>query len=529
MIRMSKSAVAVVLFVFACAIAQAASNPVPSITSLSPSSVYAEGPAFTLTVNGTGFVPSTVIYWSPFEPALTTTYVSGTEVTAQVPSVYISEPTTASVYAYNPPPGGGNSGDVNFAVVALDPTISSLSPISVVAGSGATSVTINGYNFMNGAAILLNGRKIPTTYITSEQLQGQFTAAQVAKPQISQISVSNPAPGGVSTTLNFDVTYPATVRILNIPANDLVWDPVARRIYASLPSSFGENGNSIAVINPVNGDVLAYHFVGSEPNQLAISSDSKYLYVGLNGNGSVQRFILPSFAPDINVSLGTSEFSMNLAGAIQVSPGDSHTFAVALSGCCGEGGTLEFFTNTTLLPNAITYPSTSSMQFAGASTMYAYSPDTLLEVSVNSSGGTLTTQWNNFLEGSGNIEYDAGLIYSNGGQVFDPATGDLAGSYDVGGNFSTGNYLLPESAINSTFVVGISPFFASLGITSYNLSHFTPNAVIDLSQLSGSVTPSFISWGKNGLAFVIGTGCCGSEVFQMVLVQSAMMAPKAAK
>jgi hypothetical protein len=528
---MSKSAVAAVLLVFACTIAQAASNPVPSITSLSPSSVYTNGPAFTLTVKGTGFVPSTVIYWSPFQPALTTTYVSSTEVTAQVPSGYIVEPTTASVYANNPSPGGGNSGVLDFSVIALDPTIQSLAPISVVAGSGATSVTVNGANFMNGAAILWNGRRIPTTYVNSEQLQGQLTATQVTKPEISQISVSNPPPGGVSITLNFDVTFAATVRILNIPANDLVWDPVAQRIYASLPSSFGENGNSIAVINPANGSISGYHFAGSEPNQLALSSDSKYLYVGLNGSGSVQRLILPSFAPDINVSLGTSEFGgMNLAGAIQISPGNSHTFAVALSsGCCGEGGTLEFFTDTTLLPDAITSPTTSAMQFASANTMYAYTSGTLMQVNVTSSGGTLTTQWNDFLTGAGNIEYDGGLIYSNGGQVFNPTTGDLAGSYDVGGDFNSGNDLLPESAISSTFLVGISPFFANLGITSYNLSHFTPNAVIDLSQLSGSVTPSLVSWGKNGLAFVIGTGCCGSEVFQTVLVQSSMMAPERAK
>jgi trimeric autotransporter adhesin len=524
---MFKSAVAASLLVFACAIAQAANNPIPTLTSLSPASVYADGPSFTLTVQGTGFVPSTVIYWE-FEAPLATTYVSSTEVTAQVPSAYISQQTNVSVYAYNPPPGGGNSGDLNLSVVALDPTISYLAPISVVAGSGATSLTVSGANFMNGASILLNGKQIPTTYTNSGQLQGQLTVAQVTKPEISQISVSNPAPGGVSTTLNFDVTYPATIRILNIPANDLIWDPVARRIYASLPSSFGENGNSIAVINPINGNVLAYHFAGSEPNQLAISSDSAYLYVGLNGSGSVQRFLLPSFTPDINVSLGTSEFSMNLAGAIQVSPGDSHTFAVALSGCCDEGGALEFFTDAKLLPNSITYPYTNSMQFASASTMYAYSSGTLMDVTVNSSGGTLSTQWSDFLEGA-SIEYDAGLIYSSEGQVFNPATGELVGSYDVAGNFSNANDLLPESAINSTFVVGISPFFNSLGITSYNLAHFTPSAVIDLSQLVGGVTPSFISWGNNGLAFVTNSGCCESEALQTVLVQSAMMETKLAK
>ena len=116
---------------------------------------------------------------------------------------------------------------------------------------------------------------------------------------------------------------------LNIPANDLVWDPYAQSIYASLPSSYGPNGNSIAVINPKNGSVTGYYFAGSEPTQMALSGDGKYLYVGLNGNGSVQRLILPGFTLDINVSLGNNEFGgVNTAGDLAVSPGDPHTLCL---------------------------------------------------------------------------------------------------------------------------------------------------------------------------------------------------------
>src|SRR5205823_3263599 len=41
-----------------------ASNPVPSITSLSPASATAGAAAFTLTVNGTGFVSGSVVNWN---------------------------------------------------------------------------------------------------------------------------------------------------------------------------------------------------------------------------------------------------------------------------------------------------------------------------------------------------------------------------------------------------------------------------------------------------------------------------------
>jgi hypothetical protein len=532
MTRTLKFAIASASLLLCCGIAQA-TNPAPNITSLSPPSVYAGGPSFTLTVKGTGFISSTVIYWSEFDPPLTTTYVSSTQVTAQVPAAYITGPTSTYIYAYNPPPGGGDSASVIFSVIDLDPSISSVAPDAVVAGSGAAPITVTGSNFMDGALILWNNKKLPTTYVNSGELQTQLTATQVAKPEIVQVSVSNPAPGGLSSTLNFNVSYPALVRMLNIPANDLVWDPKAQRIYASLPSSFGTNGNSIAVIDPANGKITGYYFVGSEPNQLALSADSSYLYVGLNGNGSVQRMILPNFTLDINVSLGSSEYGgLNTAGALQVSPGDSHTFAVALSsGECCYGGTLEFFTDATLLPNSITYPTVSSIQFVNASTLYGYSDSTIIQVAVNSNGGTLTTQWNDILNNSSYIAYDAGLIYGNAGEVFNPSTGELIGDYDVaGGYYGTSNDLLPESAINSVFVVGTTPFFDSFGITSYNLSHFTPNAVINLSQFYGeSITPLFISWGDNGLAFVVYSGCCGTEDYQTILVQSSMMQPPSGK
>ena len=521
------STLTIILLVFCCAIAQA-QNPMPSISSFSPPAVYAGGPSFKLTVKGTGFISSTVIYWASFDPPLTTTYVSGTEVTAIVPAAYITGETTTFIYAYNPPPGGGQSQSVEYAVIDPDPSLSSLAPAAVVAGSPATMLTISGSNFMQGASALFNNQKAPTTYVNSSELQVQIPKSQLTKPEIVQVAVQNPAPGGLSPTLNFNVSYPAQVKTLNIPANDLVWDSKAQLIYASLPSSYGTNGNSIAVINPLSGKITAYHFVGSEPTQLALSADSSYLYVGLNGNGSVQRMILPSFAMDINVSLGTNVFGeLNTASALQVSPADPHTFAVGV-GSVNFGGPLEFFTDTTLLPNAITNPTVNSIQFANSSTLYGYGNNTLIEVAVNSSGGTLTTQWNDALTGNGAIVYDAGLIYDNSGQVFNPATGELVGSYDVnGGCCGPSNDLLPESANKSTFVVGITPFFSSFGITSYNLSQFTPEAIINLSQFNGGITPTFISWGAEGLAFVIDVGqCCGNPEYQTVLVQSLMMKSK---
>jgi hypothetical protein len=497
-------------------------NPLPTITSLSPPSAYLNSAGFTLTVNGSGFVSGAVVYWN--NVPLTTSYVSSTELTAQVLATDLTYAGSDWVDVGNP--GGGYSSSISFNVVALNPSLTQISPASVVAKTTPTPIIVNGGNFMTGATVQWNGKPLTTTYLSSSQLQVTPTAAQLASASIVQLSVSNPPPGGISSEMNFDVTYPARITVLDLPANDLVWDPYAQRIYASLPSSYGSQGNSIAVINPTSGKTTGYYFAGSEPSQLALSSDAKYLYVGLNGNGSVQRLVLPNFTPDIDINLGTSIYGgLNTALDLQVSPGDPHTFAVAEGtvGCCGSSG-LYFFKDSTQLPDYITYPTFTDLVFADASTLYAYYGGTVGDVTVNSSGGTLGTQWNSLVEGT-TIQYDSGLIYGSNGQAFNPATGLLVGTYDVLGSNCCGSSgpLLPDSAIDRVFALATTPFFNSFGITSYDLSKFTPVAVTNLSQLTSTTAVSFLRWGSSGVAFVLQSGCCGSTSSQVVLVQSPAM------
>jgi IPT/TIG domain len=56
----------------------------PTLTSISPTSVTAGGPAFTLTAVGTNFASNAVVLWNG--ATLTTTVVSGTEVQAAIPN-----------------------------------------------------------------------------------------------------------------------------------------------------------------------------------------------------------------------------------------------------------------------------------------------------------------------------------------------------------------------------------------------------------------------------------------------------------
>ena len=91
------------------------SFPVPTITGLNPSSAAVGGPAFTLTVNGTGFVSGSVVRWNG--SARATTYVSDTRLTASIPAADIAAVGPANVTVFNPAPGGGTSNTAAFGTV----------------------------------------------------------------------------------------------------------------------------------------------------------------------------------------------------------------------------------------------------------------------------------------------------------------------------------------------------------------------------------------------------------------------------
>src|ERR1700740_2089360 len=93
---------------FAGALAQAQSNPVPFLNqTLVPSSTAPGGPNLKLTVSGTGFASASVVNWNG--TSLQTTFVSGTQLAAIIPSADIALPSTATIVVTTPAPGGGTS------------------------------------------------------------------------------------------------------------------------------------------------------------------------------------------------------------------------------------------------------------------------------------------------------------------------------------------------------------------------------------------------------------------------------------
>lgn len=107
-------------------------NPAPALTSLGTSSVTAGSAGFVLSVTGSNFVSGSVVQWNG--SARPTTFVSSTQLTANISAADVAQPGTALITVANPAPGGGLSAPLSFSIIAASP-VASLNPTSLVFGS----------------------------------------------------------------------------------------------------------------------------------------------------------------------------------------------------------------------------------------------------------------------------------------------------------------------------------------------------------------------------------------------------------
>jgi len=180
------------------------SNPVPTLTSISPISATAGGAAFTLTVDGTNFISSSVVRWGGANR--TTTFGSSTQLTAAIPASSIANGGTANVTVFNPTPGGGSTAALAFTIENPAPTLLLLTPSSAVAGTSAFTLTLDGSGFVPASVVQWNGTARTTTFVNGGRVKAAITASDIATPATVPVTVFNPTPvGGTSNALNFAV------------------------------------------------------------------------------------------------------------------------------------------------------------------------------------------------------------------------------------------------------------------------------------------------------------------------------------
>jgi hypothetical protein len=493
-------------------------NPAPSMTALSPSTVTAGVNAFTLTVTGSNFVSPSTVEWGG--NPLPTEFVSSSELQAQVSASDVAAANTVVINVVTPSPGGGTSPALIFGIVPASgsiPVIQSLFPGYIVAGSAGFTMNVNGLAYFNASSVVEWNGSPRSSYLNGPgQLQVQISASDVATPGYAQVTVTNAGPGGgISNVAEFQILYQPTV--VNQVSNDMLWDAVNQVMYISIPSTASTHADQVCVLNPTTAAIGTCQ-PGSEPHKLAISDDSQFLYVGMDGTGSVQRFVLPSLTPDISYSLGTEPGTGSLYYALdlQVAPGAPHTTAVSLGTVTDPAATggITIYDDSTPRPTSVlgwgpTQDLYDSLQWgANVTELYAASTEgggDFYTLSVSSSGVVLDQDYPSVFWNEGKINYDAanGLIYSDDGfHAIDPSTGMPVGIFEVGGGWP----MAPDSTLNTVFMP--VQYIWQIESPNYTIDLFDMAHYTLIAQIPFYTTPAnpilyigrFIRWGTNGLA-----------------------------
>ncbi len=163
----------------------------PTITLISPNSVVAASPGFTLSVVGTNFVSGSVVRVNGTVRA--TTFVDTTHLTAQIPSTDIVNAGTLNITVLNPDATVSAPAVLTVSAAGL-PVINSISPTTVVVGANPFTLLISGMNFVNGSTVQVGTIGRASTFIDTTQLSVGINTTDVLTVGQIPITVTTPQP-----------------------------------------------------------------------------------------------------------------------------------------------------------------------------------------------------------------------------------------------------------------------------------------------------------------------------------------------
>ncbi|HEY1900101.1 MAG TPA: PQQ-binding-like beta-propeller repeat protein [Steroidobacteraceae bacterium] len=183
----------------------------PQIVSLTPYTVTAGAAAFTLTVSGSYFQSSSQVLWNG--SALSTTYVSASQLTAQVSAADVAAVGTTNVQVAT---GSAQSDPDPFYITQLVPVaLNQVSPSSVTAGGVAFYVTAIGTGFNSYSVIDWNGAALATTYVSPTVLRALVPANLIANTGSASVTVVNPTVQNAQTVTIAAPSLDATAYQMN--------------------------------------------------------------------------------------------------------------------------------------------------------------------------------------------------------------------------------------------------------------------------------------------------------------------------
>jgi len=432
---------------------------------------------------------------------------------------------------------------VTGSLYAAVPSVSSISPAIVQAGSGAFTLTVTGSGFNADSVVNLNGSALPTTFVSATQLTANLPGTAIANYGWASVTVSNPSPGGGISTV-----APLTIyAVVSVPANAILLDPFSQQVYASVPSAATSvTGNSIVAINPYTAAVGTPIAIGSEPNVMAETSDGNYLYVGLSGADSLAQFDLVQQKVKATIPLAYTQYGTTTsasATSLAAMPGSDTSLAIGISDGWGNFGIFDVNGNSgSFRPNFSGYYEGVNPVFASAAELYAYDSQTtgaeFYRYSVNANGLSLIDGSTLYGMGgfSGGFQLANGMVYGGAGGVVNPlttpptqiATMSLPDFYQSGIS-PEGVGAVPDASTQKEFLMLENTAGTwEYALARYDLTRYLPETWVSMPASASGILSGWTMyrWGQDGLVLLSSAESYGGGVTEILLMRGPFVTPQ---
>jgi hypothetical protein len=328
-------------------------NPAPVMQSISPATMAAGTPGFTLTISGSNFLSNSTLTWNGSPRVFT--FVSSFQLTTAISAVDLAANGTVQVTVANPAPGGGQASMVFTISAPAAPVVASIAPTTVSVGGPAFTLAVTGSNFVENSVVQLNSVGQPTAYVDNAHLTASIPASTITGSVVGNlpITVATPGPGGGSSnSAPILVQYPLPSLTSLSPSSAVVgsaaftltvngssfatgatvfWNSVSRvtqfvsstQLTASILVSdlTGAAGNAAVTVgnpSPSAGisNIASFTLVNSAPVVTSITPSSS-----LAGNPQVVTVTGSGFVPGATVQLGGQSFTTNFTSSTSIFAG----------------------------------------------------------------------------------------------------------------------------------------------------------------------------------------------------------------
>src|SRR5208282_1824549 len=313
-----------VVFLAACG---GGSQPTPTILTISPNSVVAGGAAFTLTINGTNFVASSMVNFGGAVAA--TTFVNSTQLTAAIPASSIVSIGTLAVTVTNPAPAGGTSNPMGFTVSGSDPQSIAVDPTGkfayVMNGDGGAGSYVSMYTINPTTGALTSIGPPVSTYGYSaygESLTVDPFGKFVYATNSGDVYDFGDGANGNLAMYTINATTGALTSIGTIPvegsADSVVVDPSGKFVYVASASGTPGSAGSVSMytINATTGALASTGTIaaGAGPVSVVVDPSGKFAYVANFNSNDVSMYTIDvttgALTPTGTIAAGLSPTSI---------------------------------------------------------------------------------------------------------------------------------------------------------------------------------------------------------------------------